>query len=153
MGECQNWRTTKAGIAVKGRSWADLRRPDVNFHTDIKQWLQGSADENPHTVTFWQKLNRATAFVAQLVLVRFAAPVMGGLTIADYLAMILIKGVALANDTTNWVFLLVRKMMRALGMAVVETVEELTEHLLRFVLRRIVQKIYHEVRKALERLE
>ncbi|MEJ2670058.1 MAG: hypothetical protein P8077_07345, partial [Gammaproteobacteria bacterium] len=81
-----------------------------------------------------------------------ALPLVCGLTVADYLAMVLAKGITLAGEVSSWVFLLLRKMMRMLGMKVIETVEYLTELLIKQVLARVVRKIHREVQRALGHL-
>ncbi len=87
----------------------------------------------------------------------------GGLSLADKIAWLLLQGIdltldtgekaiGLAVDTGKWVLCLMRKMMQALQMKIVETKEELTRALMRIVLERIMDKISREAVKALHYL-
>lgn len=135
--------------SVKGQKWTDLRKPPPTFTNDIRAWLEDDGYESPHSATFWHKLNLAAAHVIQGLLSIVSAPLVSGLTIADHLAILLMKGLSLAADMAHWVFLLIRKMMRMLQMKVVESVEELRSALIRMVLDRVMKKIHGAVNQAL----
>ncbi len=139
--------------SVSGKNWNELRRPEPSFSFSVvKQWLKSNSVENTNSVTFWDKLNYAAGYLVKAILSIASVPVVTGLTVADYLAMILQKGLQASADIANWVFLLIRKMMRMLGMKVVKTAEELTTQLLRLVLNRITQKIYQKVKQAISHI-
>lgn len=139
--------------SVKSKEWPALLRPEPNLSfNSIKQWLKQDSHENMQDSIFWSKLNAALAYVVQVVLASVQWSIMGGLTIADYLAMILKKGIGMVGDIGNWIFALVRKLMKMLGMKVAEKVEDLTEQLLSLVLSRVTSKIYREARQALDRI-
>ncbi len=120
---------------------------------NIKAWLESSNDENARSSTFWQNMNHAIAQVLQLIAVKFQPYLVAGLTVVDYLTMLLFKGVKLAGEVAHWVLLLIRKIMRALGMGKVVDIVDLTAQLIRHVLSKLTQKLYSEARKAIEHLQ
>jgi hypothetical protein len=140
--------------SIGGREeWTSLFRPEPKMSaSSVKQWLKSDRPESINNRSTWEKLNGAIGFVAHAILAKVAFGFAAGLTVADYLAMILRKGIELVTDTAEWVYLLVRKMMKILGMKVVETMEELTMQLLRLVLNRIAKRIYAEAKKAINRI-
>ncbi len=139
--------------SVGGHTWNLLYQPAPNFSkAAIRHWLEGDTESNPHSVGFWNRLHYAALHIVQGVLTGVGIAFSGVLTIADYMAILLKKGVELAGEISHWVFLFARKIMRALGMKVVESVEELTIQLLRNILRRIIGRIAREATKAIERL-
>lgn len=136
-----------------GHKWGVLYQPVPNFSkASIKHWLEGDLENNPHSMSFWNRLHYATMHIVQMVLSGVGGVVSGALTIADHLAILLQKGLNLAGDISRWVFLFARKIMRALGMKVVESVEKITIQLLRFIVKRIVGRIAQQAAKALDRL-
>ncbi|MGH1485610.1 MAG: lipase family protein [Cellvibrionaceae bacterium] len=136
--------------SVGDKPWDELRRPQPSFSSSaLKLWLKSDSVENAHSSTFWEKLNHAAAFVVQTVLARVAVPVVAGLTVADYLAMILQKGLEAGAEIAGWVLFLIRKMMRMLGMKLVETAEDITTQILRLVLNRVTKKINNQVKNAI----
>ncbi|ABD83098.1 lipase family protein [Saccharophagus degradans] len=140
--------------SVSGKKWENLNdMPETSLSINsIKQWLSSASEVNAADASVWHKFNYALAFIIQGSLIKVQAPFIGGLTLADHLAMLLLKVVALSSEFANWVFLLIRKMMKMLGMAALKTAEELTETLMRNVLTRIMLRINNEVRKALNSL-
>lgn len=139
--------------SVGDSSWEALHRIEPTFSpASIKRWLQQDNNESLENPTVGDRLNRSIIYIVQHVLSIVQAPIVAGLTIADYLAMLLQKGIDMAGEAADWVFLLVRKMMRLLGMKIVETLEELTHQVLRLVLDRVTRKIYAQAKKALNSL-
>ncbi|MGI1678926.1 MAG: lipase family protein [Cellvibrionaceae bacterium] len=138
--------------SIGGNGWEALYRPNPTRHSieSIKAWLQSNTPESSHSSTAWEKLNYALAYVLQLSFAKTQAAIVGGFTIADQLAMILQKGAEVGGEMAKWVYLLIRRMMRIVGMAIVDTAEELTATLIRLVLNRIMQKIAQEVKKAVD---
>lgn len=140
--------------SVSGKDWAGLNdMPETSLSIEaIKQWLSSSGGENAADASVWHKLNFALAFILQGALAKFQAPIIGALTLADHVAMLLQKTIELSAELAKWVFLLIQKMMKMLGMGTLRTTEELTEALMRSVLNRLVQRISNEVRKALSQI-
>lgn len=140
--------------SVSNKDWRNLNdMPETSLSIEtIKQWLSSSNDVNAADASVWHKFNYALAFLLQGSLIKFQAPMIGGLTLADHLAMLLLKVVEISAELANWVFLLIKKMMKMIGMAALKTAEELTQALLRSVLARVMQHINNEVRKALNQL-
>ena len=77
---------------------------------------------------------------------------MGVLTLADMIAWALRRGIELFKQTSEWVRLLMRKIMQALGMKLVEKVEDLSQAIMRQVLVRLMQRVNDEARKAVFRI-
>lgn len=135
----------------KAADWQTLFKPEPGLSLgSIKEWLKTDKNENINSPKTWERLNRAMIYIVQRVLSIAQAPIVGGMTVADYLAMLLQKGIDMAGEAAEWVFLLIRKMMRMLKMKVVESIEALTQQLLRLVLDRITRKIYGEAKKAID---
>ncbi|GAB1255879.1 lipase family protein [Aurantivibrio plasticivorans] len=140
--------------SIKGNDWEAVYQPNPiqNSAAAIKAWLTSDSADTVQSSSFWEKLNFALSHVIQMLIAKTQAVVVGALTIADHLAIILKKGIQLGGEAATWVFLLIKRMMRALGMKVAETIEELTEALIRMVLNRITERIAREVRKAIEHM-
>ena len=123
---------------VGAHSWQKLYQPAPALNiSSIKAWLSGDYDNNPNSVTFWNRLNTALAYCLQTAIAVYAMPKMiGTLTVVDALCMILQKGFEALGEARDWALLVMRKMMRALGMKLVESAEEITLALIRRVLSR-----------------
>src|SRR5690606_2310854 len=76
----------------------------------------------------------------------------GIVTLADKIAWVLREGVNLAKDTGMWVVRLMRKIMQALGMAIVKTTAELTRVLLQRVLLQLIHRINTEAQRAVRQI-
>lgn len=139
--------------SVSGKTWPKLYQPEPLFssHSALK-WLESNGVESIENISTWHKLQAALVFVTDKIVGMIALPVVVGLTVADYLAMLLSKGLKALGEVANWVLLLIRKMMRMLGMAVVDTVEALSEQLIKQVLSRVINKINSAVMQAVSRL-
>lgn len=138
--------------SIGGNDWAGVYQANPAQHSidSIKSWLQSDSTESTQNSSVWEKINYALSYVLQLSLVKTQAVLVGGLTIADHLAMLLNKGLQLGGDAAKWIFLLIKRMMRMLGMKVAESIKELSDAIVRLVLNRISQRIAHEVKKAIE---
>jgi hypothetical protein len=75
-----------------------------------------------------------------------------GFTLADKIAWILKKGIDLSREAGSWVLRLMRKIMQALGMAVVKTVKELTRLFMQKILTRLLDKINSEAIRAVRNI-
>ncbi len=134
--------------SVGGKKWPELIKPAPSTGS-VKQWLESDARESTDTSTFWNKLNDAISYVVDKVITGVSVTFIAGMTAVDRLAMILKKGIDLAASTSVWVLMLVKKMMRALGMKVVETAKDITTQLLRLVLNKLTRKLYQHVSRAI----
>ena len=76
---------------------------------------------------------------------------MGTFTLADKIAWILQKGVAVLQQG-KLVLQLMAKIMQALGMKVAKTAAELTQTLLRNVLMRLMNRITDEAQRAIRQI-
>ncbi len=139
--------------SVSGHAWGALYQPAPSFSpAAIKQWLEGNSENNPHSISFWNKLHYAIMHIVQKVLSIAGVAFSSAMTIADHIAMILQKGVNLSGEIASWVFLFARKIMRALSMRVVETIEELTIQMLRLLLNKLTRRIAEQAARALDSL-
>lgn len=137
----------------KAATWGELYQPaPVLSKASVEAWLSGDYDDNPNSMNFWNRFNSAFMYLVQGALGVVMPFATGAVTIADQLAMILQKGLTVLGETSNWAFLLIKKMMRALGMRVAETIEEITYQLIRMVLDRLLRIIANHVQRALDTL-
>ena len=137
--------------SVGGHNWGLLYQPAPNLSkASIRAWLEGNTESNPHSISFWNKLHCAISHIVQWVFASVGVIASGALTVADHLAILLQKGLSLAGEVSSWVFLFARKIMRALGMRVVEAIEQLTIQLLRVILKKLVNKIAQQAARALD---
>jgi len=141
-------------VSVGGNSWRSLYRPHPFSASEqtIEHWLQSERVDNLAEASVWEKINTALAWILQKLLILPQAAVVGALTLADQLAMMLQKGLILGGKVGNWTFQLIRRLMRSLGMKVVDALEELTISIIRLVLNRVLGRIANEVKKALRRM-
>ena len=144
--------------SVSKASWRDLERrpPPYTFDHAIEQWLQSKFPVNTASHKIWQWINAALIYVLKRILgpVVQALQVgfMGVLTLADMIAWALRRGIDMFKQTSEWVRLLMRKIMQALGMKLVEKVEDLSQTLMRGVLIRLMQRMNEEAQKAVYRI-
>lgn len=141
--------------SVKQLNWTDMKTPPPppDYDRVVEKWLEAEGSLNPFNAETWKWIDAGLQYVLKKIL-GVAATLLqgaftGALTLADKIAWILQKGIDLTIEEGKWVFLLMRKMMRVLGMKVANTVQELTRALMRVVLERIMEKITQEARKAL----
>lgn len=138
--------------SVRGISnWNSMKTPPPNSGYDrfVEKWLESYGSVNPFRADTWGWINAGLEYVLKKILgnaaIQLQGPFIGGLFLADKIAWLPVKGIGLtvdtaqagigrAVDTGKWVLRLMRKMMQALHMKVVETKEELTRSLMRIVL-------------------
>jgi len=144
--------------SVKGLDWQAMQgvTPAVGFDKVVEKWLVSDRSLNPLNADTWSWVDAGLEYVLKKILGTAAVAVqgifVGTLSIADKIAWLLAEGIEFVVDAGKWVLLLMQKMMRILGMKVVETVRELTRTLMRVILERIMGKITREVHKALQQL-
>ncbi len=144
--------------SVSESSWRQLERraPAYTVDNAIEQWLQSKFPVNSASPRIWQWINAALIYVLKKILgpVVQALQVgfMGVLTLADMIAWALRRGIELYKQTSEWVMLLMRKIMQALGVKLVETAKDLSQTLMRQVLVRLMQRIDEEAKKAVFRI-
>lgn len=140
--------------SVGGKKWAQLRMPSplTVSKRAVQFWLESDTVDNLHDISVWHRINFVLGLIAQAVVARFQAPIIGALTIADYLAMVLEKALDISSEMASWVLLLVRRLMRMLGMKAVETIEQVTRALLRFILNQIVSRMNRMVKNAIDQM-
>ncbi|UZJ45273.1 lipase family protein [Marinimicrobium sp. C6131] len=140
-------------------SWLALKgRPNPELGEEaLKQWLSRDTLDNPADPSVWERINSAMAWVLRKISVVFVAPIqtalMGGLTLADRIALALRQGVDASKDAGFWVLRLMRRIMRLLGFgAIAETTAELTRELMRWVLIRLIDRMTQMAQRALRHL-
>jgi pimeloyl-ACP methyl ester carboxylesterase len=144
--------------SVSGAGWQVLSRPPPLSGHDkvIERWLTAEGSLNPFNPRTWDWINAGLEYVLKKVLSGAAAalqsPFVFGFTLADKIAWILHKGIEVTLDAGHWVFHLMRRMMQAVGMKVVETVEQLTRALMRLVLERVLARLGDEARRAIRQI-
>jgi hypothetical protein len=152
-------RMTKYNKSVTGRSWTQLNEAPEQPYTiesAIESWLESKTPVDSSSPAFWRWVDSALIYVIKKVamsaILGLQAVFIGAFTLADRIAYILAKGIDLAENVSIWVERLMRKLMEALGMKVVQTKKELTQSLIRHVLQRITEKANKEASDALRKL-
>lgn len=145
--------------SVSKSGWNQLERrvPEMTADHLIERWLQSTYPVNPASPKLWQWINVALVYVLKKVLgpavQMLQASFMGALTLADKIAWALRRGIVDPyNKAKEWVVMLMRKIMQALGMKLMESSQELTQTLMRYVLMRLIDRINEQVRKALRNI-
>ena len=144
--------------SVKDKGWLKLSvSPPVSTHEQaVEQWLQQEVPINPLNPQTWEWINAGLAYVIRNVLLGAAALLQStftvGFTLADKIAWLLYQGISLAISAGVWILRLIRKMMQAIGMKVVETAEQLTEALMRNVLQRVMQRLNEAAQQAVSQM-
>jgi len=145
-------------LSVNTLSWNDLERrpPPYTVESAIEQWLQSKIPVNPADPKMWDWINAALVYVLKKYLtglfVALETGLTGVFTIADKIAWILNKGIDLSKEASAAVHNLMRKIMQALGMAIVKTAKELTQALLRSVLLSLMHKLSDEAQRAVRQI-
>jgi len=143
---------------VQHSSWNSLRGPLAPFQVDhvIEQWLRSDTQPNSADPTIWDWLNSATIWVLQKVmlgsLVLAQSTLIGLHSLADKIAWALKSGIDTSKDVGFWVLRLLRKIMRVLGMPIVETAKELTQAFIRRVLVRLIERMTYHAQQAIRRI-
>lgn len=144
--------------SVSDVSWRHLERRAPAYTVDhaIEQWLQSKFPVNSADPKLWQWINAALIYVLKKILGPAAhmlqVGLMGALTLADMIAWALRRGIESIQQTSDWVKLLMRKIMQALGMKLIDSARDLSQALMRRVLMRLMQRIDEEAKKAIYRI-
>lgn len=144
--------------SVTNLSWRQLERraPAFTANHAIEQWLQSKFPVNTADPMVWQWINAALVYVLKKILGPVAQALqvgfMGVLTLADMIAWALRRGIELYRHTSEWVGLLMRKIMQALGMKIIEKTADLTQALMRYILTRLMQTTNEMARRAIKNI-
>lgn len=148
---------------VHSNSWEALSGNVVepyNIPIFIENWLKSKAPVQTSSASFWNWLNAAMDYVIRKVsasistaIVAFQASLIGIHTIADKLAYILEKGIHLAESISNWVILLMKKIMAALKMTISATKEILTRNFIRNALIKLTNEANKNASSAIKKIK
>ena len=150
---------TKYAKNVKDLTWGHLerRQPPYSVEHAVKSWLESKSPIHAGSWKIWEWINAGIIYVVSKVIGVLAGPIqfglMGVMTVADTLAYILSKGIDLSkktglSDLGRWVFLLMNKIMQALGMGVPDENLEMTHHFLRNVLNSLTTRTNEEAKRV-----
>ncbi len=145
--------------SVEGMSWSGLERRTApyNIESAVELWLKSASPVTSRSPHIWQWINAALIYVLKKITFTAAlllqSGVTGAVTLADTIAYILYKGINISKDIGGWVLLLIRKIMQALGMAVIETVEAINRVFLSRILVRLMNKTNEEARNAIRKID
>lgn len=146
----------KYSNSVNGKSWAQLlANPEQPYTVEaaIEQWLKSKSPIDSSSAAFWRWVDAALIYVIKKIsmgaVLALQGAIIGTMTLADKLAYLLAKGIELADHISDWVELLMRKLMQALHMKVAATKKELTRDLIRSVLIRLTEKANRDARNAI----
>ncbi len=119
----------------------------------IQQWLISDKPISPLNPKTWEFIDVSLQWVLKGIMVgaldTLQSHAMSLSTLADRIALILHKGIDLAKDTGIWVLRVMRKMMQALSMKIVDSVEQLTRAFMRTILERLMRKMAEAAAQAL----
>jgi len=141
--------------SVKETTWKLLERRSPPFEVEsmVEEWLRSKSPVNSGSHKIWQWINSGIIYVLKKIsgplILALQAGLIGVITIADLVAMLLIKGLELITAAGEWIYRLIVKMMQAVGMAVVE-VKDISKDLMRRVLTKVMEKTNEEARKAIK---
>ncbi|MCP4490108.1 MAG: lipase family protein, partial [Gammaproteobacteria bacterium] len=145
--------------SVSNQSWKKLSASPEQPYTiesAIENWLKSKSPVDSSSPTFWRWVDSALIYVLKKVamqtVLNLQMSFMGFFTLADKIAYLLAKGIELADNISQWVELLMRKLMQALHMRVAKTKKELTRSLIHYVLTRITENANRNARNALRGL-
>ncbi len=138
-------------LAIKGRPNPALGKQA------LERWLATDTPDNPADSSIWDRVNAAMAWVLGKISVTFLASIqvglIGGLTLADRIALALRQGLDTSKEVGVWVLRLMRRIMRLLGFrTIVETTADLTRNLMRWVLTRLIDRMNQMAQRALRHL-
>ena len=150
----------KYAASLEKLTWDHLerRRPLYTYEHGIKSFLESKVRVHAGTWKIWEWINAGVVYVITKILgvVVGAAQyaLMGLLTPADMIAWILHKGIVYSNksgltDIAQWIFLLINKIMQALGMGIPDEKLEMTDVFLRSILRRLTTRMNEEATRAI----
>lgn len=145
--------------SVKNKAWnqvGDIPDQPYDVEAAVEGWLKSKSLVDSSSPAFWRWVDAALIYVVKKVLMGAVLALQGAfigvLTVADKLAIILERGLHLAESISLWVELLIRKLLQALGMKVEASKEAITRSLIRQVLVRLIEKANREARNALRNL-
>lgn len=145
--------------SVKGTSWNQLSAmPEQPYTIEaaIEQWLKSKSPVDSSSATFWRWVDAALIYVIKKIsmgaVLALQGSIIGAVTLADKLAYLLAKGIELADHISDWIELLMRKIMQALHMKVAASKKELTRDLIRSVLIRLTAKANSDARNAIRHI-
>ncbi|WP_105101601.1 lipase family protein [Microbulbifer pacificus] len=145
--------------SVKNKSWEQVGDvPDQPYliESAVEDWLKSKSWVSADSPAFWHWAEAALRYVLKKLIMSVAYSLqttfVGVLTVADKLAIILEKGLHLAEHISLWVELLIRKLLHAFGMKVEASREAITRSLIRMVLVRLMEKANRQARNALRNL-
>ncbi len=146
--------------SVGEMSWSAFERfkPPYTIETKIERWLQSTMPVSESSPKIWEWINSALIYVLKKIfgaaLHGLQAVLIDALTLADTIAYILRKSLVdpILKPMSNWVLLLMKKIMQVLGRKVPEKEEELTHDLMRHALTRIMEKTTEEAKKAIQNI-
>jgi hypothetical protein len=145
--------------SVKGKTWDQLSAmPEQPYTIEvaIEQWLKSKSPVDSSSATFWRWVDAALIYVIKKIsmgaVLALQGSIIGAVTLADKLAYLLAKGIELADHISDWVELLMRKIMQALHMKAAASKKELTRDLIRSVLIRLTDKANSDARNAIRHI-
>ena len=145
--------------SVKNKAWnqvGDIPDQPYDVEAAVEGWLKSKSLVDSSSPAFWRWVDAALIYVVKKVLMGAVLALQGAfigvLTVADKFAIILERGLHLAESISLWVELLIRKLLQALGMKVEASKEAITRSLIRQVLVRLIEKANREARNALRNL-
>ena len=144
-------------LSVKNSSWENLERrsPPYNVDSAVEEWLKSKMPVNSASPVTWQWINEGLIYVLKKVagpaLLVLQGAFIGAVTLADKIAWLLQRGVSFTLQAGELVFILIRKIMQALGMAVIKTTADLTQFLIKDVLFKLIERTNAEARRAIQK--
>ncbi len=144
--------------SVSTMSWESLsgRAPLYTVESAIEHWLKSKIPIDTANPKIWDWLNAALVYVLKKIFTGLFVTVetclTGVDTIADKIAWILRKGIDLSKNASEWVMHLMRKIMQAVGMKVVEKAADLTNALLKSALLQLMTKMTAEAQRAIRQV-
>ena len=142
--------------SVRSQNWESLAalRPEQKTQSGLIQWLSIQSPIGI-TITTLEWLNRALIYVLEKCANGAAWIISEGFTnsftLMDQLAYILTKGINLAENTSNLVLQLIKKIMTMLGMKKVVKAEEVTREFIRNILLRLQARVNEFTKSVLNK--
>lgn len=144
---------------VSDLDWPQLerRKPPYTIESSVKLWLESKARVHAGTPKIWEWINSALIYVLTKIvgvsIGTLQAALMGTLTLADTIAWALLRGIEFSKKSgiagvSKWVFLLMNKIMQALGMGIPEPSIDFTQAFMRNVLDKLIRRTNEEARKV-----
>ncbi|RYZ94198.1 MAG: hypothetical protein EOO68_20715 [Moraxellaceae bacterium] len=144
--------------SVGDSSWQALKKTGMQTADDrsVERWLKSDKPLNPANPETWDWINAGLTLVLRKIIggaaIFYQARFVVGISLADKIAWLLIKGIDLSVDASGWVLSLMRKIMQALGMRLAKTAKELTHAFMRRILQRLMQRMGEEAKRAIRAL-